>query len=134
MPSTDGTTRGKIANLPPDISEPDRVDIICTDSDIARSLQAKANAALELLRDYDNKLDKELEDRKVASMKFQDFLYSQKDLLTQAEHRLEVSFYCFKKIATILLTFNTFDLGTPKPLEGIGEKVRRSQRTRAEHA
>ena len=91
MPSTDGVTRGKIAALPPELSEVERVDEMCTDSDIARAMQAKAKAALELLYDYNEKLDKELDDRKLASMKLQDFLYAQKDLLTQAEQRLEVS-------------------------------------------
>jgi len=35
------------------------------------------------------KLDKELDDRKTVSMKLQDLICVQKDLLTQSEHRLE---------------------------------------------
>jgi len=89
MPSTDAVTRGKIAHLPPDISDAGAVDSKCIDSDVTRDLQAKIKAALELLKDYNTKLDKELEDRKTVSMKLQDLICVQKDLLTQSEHRLE---------------------------------------------
>ncbi|ODM94052.1 Regulation of nuclear pre-mRNA domain-containing protein 1B, partial [Orchesella cincta] len=89
MPSTDAITRGKIANLPTDVSDIAGVDEICIDSDVSRLLQRKIKSAADLLHDYNSKLDVELDDRKKASMKCQDFIYYQKDLLTQAEHRLE---------------------------------------------
>ncbi len=90
MPSTDAKTRGRIANLPPEVSDAKGVDMICIDSDVTRDLQTKIKSALELLTEYNVKLDKELEDRKTVSMKLQDLICFQKDLLTQAEHRLEV--------------------------------------------
>jgi regulator of Ty1 transposition protein 103 len=89
MPSTDAATRGKIANLPAEVSDIGGIDEICIDSDIARSLLKKIQSAADLLHDYNVKLDKELDDRKAASMKLQDFLHAQTDLLSQAEHRLE---------------------------------------------
>ncbi|CAL8109358.1 unnamed protein product [Orchesella dallaii] len=89
MPSTDAITRGKIANLPTEVSDVAGVDEICIDSDVSRVLQRKIKAAADLLHDYNGKLDVELDDRKKASMKCQDFIHLQKDLLTQAEHRLE---------------------------------------------
>ena len=91
MPSTDATTRGKIASLPIKVSNVSGVDEICVDSDVSRSLQVEIEAAFQLLMDYNKKLDKESEDRKKASMKLQDFLHAQKDLLNQAEQRLEVN-------------------------------------------
>lgn len=91
MPSTDAVTRGRIANLPPEVSNAEGVEALCIDSDVSRDLQNKIKAALELLKSYNGKLDTELEDRKKVSMKLQDLIYFQKDLLTQAEHRLEVS-------------------------------------------
>lgn len=90
MPSTDAVTRGKIANLPPEVSDVAGVDEICIDSDVSRVLQKKVKSAADLLHDYNGKLDLELDDRKKASMRLQDFIHFQKDLLTQAEHRLEV--------------------------------------------
>ena len=90
MPSTDATTRGKIANLPSEVSDIGRIDEICIESDIARSLLKKIQSAADLLNDYNGRLDQELDDRKNASMRLQDFLSAQKDLLSQAEHRFEV--------------------------------------------
>ncbi len=90
MPSTDAPIRGKIASLPSKLSNAAGVDEICVDSDVSRSFQAEIDAALLLLQDYNRRLDMEMEDRKRASMKLQDFLHAQKDLLTQAEQRLEV--------------------------------------------
>lgn len=91
MPSTDAATRGKIASLPAKVSNPGGVEEYCIDSDAARSLEKEIQSAYRLLLDYDRKLDNELLDRKKISMKLQDFLTTQKDLLTQAEQRLEVN-------------------------------------------
>jgi hypothetical protein len=90
MPSTDAVTRGKIANLPSEVSDVSGVDNLCVDSDVSRDLQKKIKSAHDILKDYNIRLDTELEDRKNASMKLQDLICFQKDLLTQAEHRLEV--------------------------------------------
>lgn len=107
MPSTDAITRGKIANVPPEVSDESRVDEICIDSDVSRVLQRKIKAAADLLNDYNMKLDTELDDRKKASMKLQDFIHFQKDLLTQAEHRLEVKWMEEKKLLFLqYLVFN----------------------------
>ena len=90
MPSTDAETRGRIASLPTKVSNIAGVDEICVDSDAAKNLQTEIKAAYKLLDDYNSKLDIELLERRQTSMKLQDFLHSQKDLLTQAEQRLEV--------------------------------------------
>jgi len=90
MPSTDAVTRGKIATLPPEVSDVAKVDELCIDSDVTRSVKKKIEAAHTLLEEYNTKLDWELNERKKASMTLQDFVHMQKDLLTQAEHRLEV--------------------------------------------
>lgn len=90
MPSTDAVTRGKIAHLPPEVSDPTGVNAMCTDSDATRELQTKIKGALDLLTEYNQRLDGELQERKTVSMKLQDLISFQKDLLTQAEHRLEV--------------------------------------------
>lgn len=90
MPSTDAIIRGKIANLPPEVSDIDGVDAKCVDSDVSRVLQTKVKAAAELLQDYSAKLDMELDERMKGSQTLQSFIHFQKDLLTQAEHRLEV--------------------------------------------
>jgi len=90
MPSTDAVTRGKIANLPPEVSDTTGVDTLCVDSDLSRDLLKKITSAFDILKDYNRRLDTELDDRKNVSMKLQDLIYFQKDLLTQSEHRLEV--------------------------------------------
>jgi len=89
MPSTDAVTRSHIASLSPSVSNPNGVEEFCVDSDASRSLEREIHAAYRILHDYDRKLDDEVLDRKKFSMKLQDFLHAQKDLLTQAEQRLE---------------------------------------------
>jgi len=91
MPSTDATTRRTISSLPPRVSNPGAVEEACVDSDASRSLEKEIQSAYRYLHDYNKKLDIELLDRKKFSMKLQDFHQAQKDLLTQAEQRLEVS-------------------------------------------
>jgi len=90
MPSTDATTRRMISSLPACVSNPASVEEICVDSDASRSLEKEIQSAYRVLHDYNRKLDIELLDRKKFSMKLQDFLQAQKDLLTEAEQRLEV--------------------------------------------
>ncbi|OXA46699.1 Regulation of nuclear pre-mRNA domain-containing protein 1B [Folsomia candida] len=70
MPSTDAATRGKIANLPPEVSDVKGVDTLCIDSDVTRDLQNKIKAALDLLKDYNVKLDAELEERKTEHQQY----------------------------------------------------------------
>lgn len=86
--SSDAVVRERIANLPQEISE-----ISCLakleDKDAANSLATQVNEAVELLNDYNSRLSAEMEERtKLASM-LRDFQAEQKELLVQAEKRLE---------------------------------------------
>jgi hypothetical protein len=45
---------------------------------------------VHLLTDYNSRLAAEMEYRKKLTIMLRDFLQAQKDLLAQAEHRLEV--------------------------------------------
>ncbi|XP_039964719.1 regulation of nuclear pre-mRNA domain-containing protein 1B [Bactrocera tryoni] len=86
--SSDAVVRERIANLPPEISE-----ISCLskleDKDAAKALAKQVNEAVQLLNEYNTRLAAEMEERtKLASM-LRDFQAEQKELLVQAEKRLE---------------------------------------------
>ena len=56
----------------------------------AEALGGKVDSAILLLTDYNGRLLKEMEDRKLLTKMLHDFTVSQKDLLVQAEERLKV--------------------------------------------
>jgi hypothetical protein len=64
--------------------------ILLTDKTSAEKLSAQVNEAVHLLTDYNSRLAAEMEYRKKLTTMLRDFLQAQKDLLAQAEHRLEV--------------------------------------------
>uniref|UniRef100_A0A1A9VEC3 CID domain-containing protein n=1 Tax=Glossina austeni TaxID=7395 RepID=A0A1A9VEC3_GLOAU len=86
--SSDAIVRERIANLPPEISEISCLNKL-EDKDAAKALANQVNEAVELLNDYNSRLAAEMEERtKLASM-LRDFQAEQKELLVQAEKRLE---------------------------------------------
>lgn len=66
--------------------------IFFTDQTQAESLTVKVNEAVQLLNDYNGRLLKEMEDRKLVTKMLHDFTAAQKELLVQAEERLQVKF------------------------------------------
>ena len=53
-------------------------------------MSVQVNEAVMLLTDYNSRLAAEMEYRKKLTTMLSDFLQAQRELLTQAEHRLEV--------------------------------------------
>lgn len=60
--------------------------------DEAEKLLRKVNDAVALLTDYNTRLVCEMEDRKKVAAMLNDFIQSQRDLIDQAEQRLQVNF------------------------------------------
>lgn len=109
--SSDGKVREQIAQLPPEVSDVTVLskisgsfcnatknfsetiltdDILLIDQTEAESLRVKVNEAVQLLADYNGRLLKEMEDRKSLTKMLHDFTASQKELLVQADERLQV--------------------------------------------
>uniref|UniRef100_A0A0A9X6Z8 Regulation of nuclear pre-mRNA domain-containing protein 1A n=1 Tax=Lygus hesperus TaxID=30085 RepID=A0A0A9X6Z8_LYGHE len=86
--SVDVAVREKISKLPPEVSE---VKLLAKleDKEQALKLAERVNDAVELLTDYNNRLLQELEERKKVTQMLRDYAISQKQLLQQAENRLE---------------------------------------------
>jgi len=87
--SSDAAVREKISRLPPEVSEPSHLDKIQSAAE-GRDLLAKVNQAMTLLTEYNERLSQELKDRKKVDKMIADFLAAQKDMLAQAEERLEL--------------------------------------------
>jgi regulator of Ty1 transposition protein 103 len=68
------------------------VVVLLADKASAEKLSVQVNEAVQLLTDYNSRLASEMEYRKKLTTMLRDFLQAQKDLLAQAEHRLEVKF------------------------------------------
>lgn len=64
--------------------------LIFTGQAEAEALGGKVDSAILLLTEYNGRLLKEMEDRKLLTKMLHDFTVSQKDLLVQAEERLKV--------------------------------------------
>ena len=64
-------------------------------------LHFKVNNASTLLNDYNERLQQELKDRHKVGKMIKDFLAAQKDLLAQAEERLEIYRDKLDKVNTI---------------------------------
>ena len=95
--SSDAVVREKIAKLPPEVSEASKLDSIRTIAE-AQTLQGQVDEANTLLDDYNQRLQEELKDRKKVGNMISEFLSAQKDLLAQAEERLELYLDKLEKI------------------------------------
>jgi len=87
--SSDAIVREKIAKLPPEVSEVARIDSLQSMGE-AKVLFGQVEEASTLLDDYNLRLQEELKDRKKVGSMISEFLSAQKDLLAQAEERLEL--------------------------------------------
>ncbi|KAL1450791.1 hypothetical protein WDU94_003111 [Cyamophila willieti] len=86
--SSDAHIREKIAKLPPEVSE---ISLLAKVQDrvAAENLSAQVSEAVNLLTNYNTRLVTEMEDRKRAAAMLKDYIAAQRDLLEQAEQRLE---------------------------------------------
>ena len=89
--------REKIAKLPPELSEVTKLDSIKSVA-AAEILQGQVEEANTLLDNYNGRLQEELRDRKKVGKMIGEFLSAQKDLLAQAEERLETYLDKLEKI------------------------------------
>lgn len=64
---------------------------LCLGKEEAEDLLRKVNDAVALLTDYNTRLVCEMEERKKVSSILHDFIQSQRDLIDQAEQRLQAS-------------------------------------------
>jgi len=87
--SSDAHVREKIAKLPPEVSEVAHLARLETSQEGQRLLR-QVEDATQLLDGYNERLQAELTDRKKVGKMVAEFLSAQKDLLAQAEERLEV--------------------------------------------
>lgn len=108
--SSDANIRERIANLPPEVSEIAMLSKL-EDKEAAAKLAvqvkikyfetlkmnayqldffAQVNEAAQMLHEYNTRLSNEMEERKKLTQMLKDFQAEQKELLIQAEQRLEV--------------------------------------------
>ena len=95
--SSDAVVREQIAKLPPEVSEVAKLDSVKTAAE-AQVLQGQVDEANVLLDNYNLRLQDELKDRKKVGNMISEFLSAQKDLLAQAEERLELYLDKLEKI------------------------------------
>lgn len=86
--SSDAVVRGKIANLPSEVSDASLLGKI-EDKVAAAQLAVQVNEAVALLNDYNARLTTEMENRKKLAVMLKDYLHEQRGLLQQAEQRLD---------------------------------------------
>ncbi|XP_062129297.1 regulation of nuclear pre-mRNA domain-containing protein 1B [Drosophila sulfurigaster albostrigata] len=86
--SSDALVRERIAKLPPEISEISCITKL-EDKDKAKVLARQVNEAVDLLNDYNARLAAEMEERTKLAAMLRDFQAEQKELLAQAEQRLD---------------------------------------------
>lgn len=98
--SSDAVVREKIARLPPEVSETSHLEKISSTEE-GLKLLTQVNNASTLLNDYNERLQQELKDRHKVGKMIKDFLAAQKDLLAQAEERLEIYRDKLDKVNTI---------------------------------
>merc|ERR1719411_1016980 len=98
--SSDAVVREKIARLPPEVSETSQLEKITSTED-GLKLLTQVNNASTLLNEYNERLQQELKDRNKVGKMVKDFLSAQKDLLAQAEERLEIYRDKLDKVNTI---------------------------------
>ena len=95
--SSDAVVREKIAKLPPEVSEVAKLDSVKTVTG-AQTLLSQVDEASGILDTYNLRLQDELKDRKKVGNMMSEFLSAQKDLLAQAEERLELYLDKLEKI------------------------------------
>lgn len=86
--SSDVVVRQKIANLPMEYTEVSMLSKL-ENKDAALQLAERVSDAVKLLNDYNSRLCGEMEDRKRLQVMLKDFAQEQRELLSQAESRLE---------------------------------------------
>ncbi|XP_016966728.1 regulation of nuclear pre-mRNA domain-containing protein 1A [Drosophila biarmipes] len=86
--SSDAVVRERIAKLPQEISEISCISKL-EDKDKAKALAVQVNEAVDLLNDYNARLAAEMEERAKLATMLRDFQVEQKELLSQAEQRLD---------------------------------------------
>ncbi|KAH8379972.1 hypothetical protein KR009_008220 [Drosophila setifemur] len=86
--SSDAVVRERIAKLPQEISEISCISKL-EDKDKAKALAKQVNEAVDLLNDYNARLAAEMEERAKLATMLRDFQAEQKELLSQAEQRLD---------------------------------------------
>ncbi|KAH8235212.1 hypothetical protein KR032_010577 [Drosophila birchii] len=86
--SSDAVVRERIAKLPQEISEISCISKL-EDKDKAKALALQVNEAVDLLNDYNARLAAEMEERTKLATMLRDFQAEQKELLSQAEKRLD---------------------------------------------
>ncbi|XP_022212452.2 regulation of nuclear pre-mRNA domain-containing protein 1B [Drosophila obscura] len=86
--SSDADVRERIAKLPQEISEISCINKL-EDKDKAKALANQVNEAVDLLNDYNARLAAEMEERTKLAAMLRDFQAEQKELLAQAETRLD---------------------------------------------
>ncbi|XP_026481777.1 regulation of nuclear pre-mRNA domain-containing protein 1B [Ctenocephalides felis] len=86
--SGDAAVRQRIANLPPEVSDISLLSKL-EDKEQAQKLSLQVNEAVTILADYNKRLADEMEDRKKLANMLRDFMQAQRELMTQAEQRLE---------------------------------------------
>lgn len=86
--SSDVVVRQKIANLPLEFTEVSMLNKL-ENKDAALKLAEEVSDAVKLLNDYNNRLCGEMEDRKRLQVMLKDFAQEQRELVSQAESRLE---------------------------------------------
>nr|CAD7267702.1 unnamed protein product [Timema shepardi] len=103
--SSDAAVRERVANLPPEVSElsyltkleavelntPGALANYATEADRAAGerLAIQVGEAVKLLNEYNKRLSAEMKDREKLMVMMRDFVQAQRDLLAQAELRLE---------------------------------------------
>lgn len=86
--SSDADVREKIAKLPPEVSEVKNLESITTAIQ-GKALLVQVEEASSLLTNYNERLQEELKERKRVGNMVTEFLSAQRELLAQAEERLE---------------------------------------------
>lgn len=86
--SSDVAVRQKIANLPLEYTEVSMLSKL-ENKEAALKLAEQVSDAVKLLNDYNSRLCGEMEDRKRLQVMLKDFAQEQKELVSQAESRLQ---------------------------------------------
>lgn len=105
-PSCDAVVRERISKLPPEIADVSLLSQI-KGKDEGEELLRKVNDAVALLTDYNTRLVCEMEDRKKVFSMLHDFIQSQRDLIDQAEQRLQEYQGKLQKVCQVRQEVNT---------------------------
>ncbi|KAL4112246.1 hypothetical protein QTP88_016070 [Uroleucon formosanum] len=105
-PSCDAVVRERISKLPPEIADVSLLSQL-KGKDEGEELLRKVNDAVALLTDYNTRLVCEMEDRKKVFSMLHDFIQSQRDLIDQAEQRLQEYQGKLQKVCQVRQEVNT---------------------------